>query len=315
MNRLFIWVTGARGFIGRNLARALAGRGHEVWGLGHGSWVEAEARDWGITRWLNADVRATNLQSFARQCKSSPDIVFHVAGGSSVGAAIAGPHEDFDRTVAATAELLDWMRLESPATRLFALSSAAVYGSAQAGPLAEDRVCLPCSPYGFHKLMAEELCRSYAQSYGIRSTTVRLFSVYGSGLKKQLLWDLCTRLSAGPTRVQLGGTGDELRDWTDVRDVIRALIFMAESAGGDVSLINAGTQIATTVRSIAALVLATWPRHAEVTFSGQSRAGDPFSLIADGRRLDELGFEWNVPVEQGIGDYVRWFLSQATSAP
>ena len=51
----------------------------------------------------------------------------------------------------------------------------------------------------------------------------RLFSVYGAELKKQLLWDLCGKFAAGGA-VELGGTGNELRDWTDVRDVARALI-------------------------------------------------------------------------------------------
>jgi UDP-glucose 4-epimerase len=311
MKPLSVWITGARGFIGRHLARLLADRGHDVRGLGHGLWAQAEARQSGITRWLNCDIRTANLQSLAHQQEQPPDVIFHLAGGSSVGAAIAAPLEDFDRTVGSTTELLDWLRQESPATRLITVSSAAVYGSAQSGRLSESAPCAPCSPYGFHKLMAEQLCRSYAESYGVCASAARLFSVYGHGLKKQLLWDLCTRLSAGGGSVELSGTGDELRDWTDVRDVVRALALLMEHPGKDVSRINIGMGIGTPVRRIAELVLSAWPQAAAVAFNGRSRPGDPFSLVADSERLAQLGFVWSVTVEEGIVDYVRWFLRQA----
>src|SRR5207302_133882 len=233
--------------------------------------------------------------------------VFHLAGGSSVGAAIAGPFEDFNRTVVSTAELLDWLRYKSPATRLIVVSSAAVYGNRPPGPLSEEAACRPCSPYGFHKLLAEQLCCSYAESYGVRTTAARLFSVYGPGLKKQLLWDLCTRLSAGGSDIELSGTGEELRDWTDVRDVVRALALLLGSSDDGFSPINIGTGIGTPVRRIADLILSAWPNAPAVTFNGKSRPGDPFSLVSDTRRLSRLGFDCSISVEQGVVDYVRWF--------
>ena len=85
------------------------------------------------------------------------------------------------------------------------------------------------SPYGQHKLMMEQMCRSYAVTFGIRSTVARLFSVYGPNLRKQLLWDLCSRLHSGERTLVLGGTGAEMRDWTDVRDVARFLVKLDDS--------------------------------------------------------------------------------------
>jgi UDP-glucose 4-epimerase len=310
MNKALVWISGAHGFIGRHLARELAGQGHRVWGLGHGLWAEADAREWGVTQWLNGDIQATNLQSLVRLQQDPPQVIFHLAGGSSVGSALAQPHEDFFRTVGTTAHLLDWVRLESPSTHVIAVSSAAVYGAANRGPLSEQTPCQPCSPYGHHKLMMEQICRSYADSYGIRSTVVRLFSVYGPGLKKQLLWDLCTRLSAATGSIQLGGTGDEQRDWTDVHDVVRALIFLMESSARDIAVINAGSGIGTSIRRVAEHVVSAWPAARSITFSGQARPGDPFSLVADSQQLASRGFQWTVPVERGISDYVAWFLAQ-----
>ncbi len=308
-----IWITGAHGFIGRHLAQALSGAGHAVAGIGHGAWPAAAAAPWGVGHWLNGDLSASNLNAL-RTLAGPPDVVMHLAGGSSVGAAIAQPKEDFARTVASTVELFEWLRQESPQTCVVAVSSAAVYGAGHAGQIGEDTALAPYSPYGHHKLMMESLCRSYGATYGLRSAVARLFSVYGAGLRKQLLWDICSKLQAGQAMVELGGSGDELRDWTDVRDVVRALAVLPELANAQVPTFNLGSGVATPVRAVASQVIAAWqssiPRP-ELRFSGQSRAGDPFSLQADASRIASLGFKWQIPIEQGLIDYVRWFQGQA----
>jgi UDP-glucose 4-epimerase len=310
-----IWITGTRGFIGRHLAAWLSRQGHTISGVGHGPWPQSEAAEWGVRRWLNGGIHSSNLQQLLRE-DGPPDYIFHLAGGSSVGAAIASPHEDFTRTVATTAELLDWMRLEARDARLVAVSSAAVYGAGHAGPIREDQARVPFSPYGYHKLMMEQLCKSYAVSYGLSVAVVRLFSVYGSSLKKQLLWDMCAKLASGARQLELGGTGEELRDWTDIRDVVRALELAMSLPGepGAMPIINAGSGQATSVGRIAALVLDSWPAPVQVMFNGKSRPGDPCSLVADSRFLQTMGFEWNIPVNSGIRDYVQWYLQYSRSA-
>jgi UDP-glucose 4-epimerase len=308
----FAWITGAHGFIGRNLARSLQVDGYQVAGIGHGAWPEAEAAQWGLSFWLNGEISASNLGQM-RQALGSPDVVFHLAGGSSVGAAVAHPHEDFTRTVVSTAELLEWLRQHSPATHLVAVSSAAVYGSSHTGPIAEDARLSPFSPYGTHKLMMEELCRSYAANFGLKVILPRLFSVYGPGLKKQLLWDLCGKVAAGG-KVELGGSGNELRDWIDVRDVARSLKRVSQLASVQAPVINLASGVATSVREIAAMVAAQWGDPGtfapEVTFSGRSRPGDPFSLVADVAQMHVCGIDNRIPVAQGVAEYVAWYRAQ-----
>jgi UDP-glucose 4-epimerase len=160
----------------------------------------------------------------------------------------------------------------------------------------------------------EELCRSYADNYGLRIVIARLFSVYGDGLKKQLLWDSCKRLSDHLPSLDLGGTGLERRDWTDVKDVCRALELLMPQAESNMPIFNVGTGEGVTVREIAdALVRAYFPGSGlAVNFSGQSRAGDPFSLVADSSRLNKLGFAWDIHWTNGILDYVNWFKEQRT---
>lgn len=307
-----ILITGAHGFIGKYLARNLAAQGHQVSGLGHGIWPPMEASRWGVHDWLNGEVQAANLR--ALQMRNDPELVFHLAGGSAVGAAIANPREDFSRTVASTVELLEWIRLDAPRVRLIAVSSAAVYGAGHHGQISEDIVGCPYSPYGHHKRMMEMLCQSYGDTYGIDFRIARLFSVYGPELKKQLLWDMCTRLAAGESPLVLGGTGQELRDWTPVDEVASALTLLAldndPHLGGQI--VNIGTGIGTSVQAIARKIVSAWSQsnatpEPGLSFSGQSRAGDPFSLVADPGRLSRLGFTWQTPLDSGVMNFVNWF--------
>ncbi|MGY8633289.1 NAD-dependent epimerase/dehydratase family protein [Bradyrhizobium sp. 14AA] len=305
------WVTGANGFIGRHLVHELAGAGRTVHGVGHGALDPVDARALGLQTWINGEVDAENLNALAAM-HGLPSQVFHLAGGSAVGPSIARPFEDFSRTVTSTARLLDWLRSFAPECQLVVASSAAVYGADHAGPIAESAALAPMSPYGHHKMMMEQLCRSYAQSFGLRCAVVRLFSVYGPNLRKQLLWDICSRLSREERSLELGGTGAEIRDWTDVRDVVRLLVRVAEDLSQDnFRLINGGSGRGTSVADIAGGLIRNWGSSTVVRYSGVARPGDPVSLLADDRYLRDINFDWRLPLERGLADYVEWFRSLA----
>ncbi len=308
-----ILITGAHGFIGRHLAQHLSRLGHKVGGVGHGTWPASEAAVWGISAWVNGDVVTANLNVLQHDF-GNPDLVYHLAGGSSVGAAILNPREDFFRSVVSTAELLEWLRQQSPQTPLVAISSAAVYGAGHRGPIARTASLNPYSPYGHHKHMMEELCRSYTARYGLQIAVARLFSVYGPGLKKQLLWDICTQLAGNPDRVRLGGTGLELRDWTHIADVTQALAGIGELPAADMPIVNLGTGLGTPVEAIARRLVAYWHGTSEgappVHFSGQSRPGDPFSLIAGESMPNLLRTSWQDRLDDGLAEYVRWYRAR-----
>jgi UDP-glucose 4-epimerase len=276
-----------------------------------GRW--ADALNWGVCDWSEGDINLNNLRMLP--AKTELEVIFHLAGGSTVGAAISNPYEDFFRTVSSTIELLEWLRLDMPNARVVVVSSAAVYGSTKRGQISVDTDCAPYSPYGHHKKIMEDLCGSYADTYGLRCRVARLFSVYGTQLKKQLLWDMCAKLVSGESTLLLGGTGRELRDWTHVSDVVIALMLIAfdEGAKEDNRLINVGTGVGTSVESVAKLVINAWSdgspskNKCRVAFTQASRPGDPFSLIADPTRLSGANFTWNTQLMDGVREYVDWF--------
>jgi UDP-glucose 4-epimerase len=295
-------VTGARGFIGRHVARHLAQLGWQVAGLGHGEWEPGERLAWGVSRWQAADVSLENLVAAAGR----PSLIVHCAGGASVGISVDRPHEDFHRTVSTTAAVLEFARRRTDDAAVVLPSSTAVYGNAAALPTAESAPLAPVSPYGVHKQMAEQLCRFYSRQYAVRTAVVRFFSVYGTHLRKQLLWDACERLSRNePPR--FFGDGDETRDWLHVADAARLLETAARHASSEAPAVNGGTGRPVSVREILAELFRLLGRPGEPIFSGASRPGEPKHYLADIAAAHSWGWAPTIDWRDGLQEYVSWY--------
>jgi UDP-glucose 4-epimerase len=301
------WVTGARGFIGQYLVQYLSHRGHLVAGLGHGTFPSAIAEKDGITHWINGEIDAYNLQQLQQQ-SGMPSVIYHLAGGSSVGVSLQIPAEDFRRTVLATSVLLEWARKNCLTTPIVMSSSAAVYGNTSYEVIPEEGCFTPYSPYGFHKRAAELLCESYAQTYGLKISIVRLFSVYGPKLQKQLLWDVCNKLLHSPSQIQLNGTGQELRDWIYIEDAIKILVAVSELMNSSsLFVINGGTGKGRSIDFIVRLICRYFKLSPDISYSGQQRLGDPFSLVADTKRLMTIKTDSFYDLAEGVKNYCIWF--------
>ena len=294
-------VTGAYGFIGRHAARRLAEDGWRVIGIGHGGWAQREAARWGLSEWHAADVNLDAMFTYAGE----PELVVHCAGSGSVGFSVSHPFQDFQRTVLTTSAVLEFSRLHAPAARTVLLSSAAVYGEVERTPIEESDALRPVSPYGVHKKLAEDLCASFGRHCGVKSAVVRLFSVYGPELRKQLLWDASWRIA----RKENGffGTGRELRDWIHVEDVVDLLLKAGEHAAVECPVVNGGTGEGVSVEDVLKELFHAFGRSDEPRFSGQSRSGDPSHYIADGKRAQQWGWKPAVAWREGLSRYVRWF--------
>ena len=295
-------VTGAAGFIGSVVVRSLLGDGLEVVGIGHAGAQPVEALGY---RWQESDI------DFARLCALDcvPELVIHCAGSASVGRSSAEPETERSRTLDSAAAVLDFAAAIAPRARLVLISSAAVYGHVERQPIGESEALCPVSPYGEYKKLAEELWSAHAAGHGARAAIVRLFSVYGEGLRKQLLWDACTKLCAGNN--EFGGTGEESRDWLHVADAARLLVMAGRHAAPDCPVVNGGFGQAITVREVlselsSALGLDLIPR-----FNGIARPGDPARYLADIARARAWDWQPRVEWREGIRRYAHWFRNRA----
>lgn len=300
MQRLGL-VLGGAGFVGRYTARALAAAGWRVHGIGHGAWSREERKAWGVSEWHDADITLDALQTYGGE----PDLIVQCAGSGSVPFSLSHPAQDFRRTVDPTLATLEFLRLQAPQCRMVLPSSAAVYGNVSQMPITIDAPQQPVSPYGVHKQVAERLCQSYGASFGLSVAIVRLFSVYGAGLRKQLFWDACLKLADGPA--SFGGSGEERRDWIHADDAARLILTAADHAAPACPVANGGSGQSERIATAIDLLQDGLGLSGRARFDGICRPGDPPVYEADITQAHDWGWRPQMRLAQGLGDYARWF--------
>jgi UDP-glucose 4-epimerase len=149
----------------------------------------------------------------------------------------------------------------------------------------------------------------HARMWGIKAAMVRLFSIYGEGLKRQLLWDACRKLTGGTA--SFSGTGNEARDWIHVSDAASLLAEAAERASEDVPVCNGATGLGVPTRLIVEELRAALGVTAPARFDGVARAGDPACLV--GSADIARGWNWTPTVawRDGMRRYASWFRADS----
>jgi UDP-glucose 4-epimerase len=302
-----ILVTGAGGFLGSHICHYFGQRGHSIAAIDRLP-VSPEMADLypNLRRFYSMDLPEKNLVTVIGEFQ--PELLIHCAGSASVPYSVQEPYEDFRQAAGVTAFLLETLRKFMPSCHFVFLSSAAVYGNPQKLPVGEESPCQPISPYGYHKYICEMLCREYESIYHVKSSILRIFSAYGERLRKQVIFDLCRKFSdPSSNRVELFGTGNETRDFVHARDIAQAIECVRHAKTSGIFNVASGTQ--TRISEVVEMIKHCFHSTKEIVYSGSSRPGDPLYWKADIVRLSSLRFRQEIPLQEGIMNYCRWFNS------
>jgi UDP-glucose 4-epimerase len=242
------------------------------------------------------------------------DGIINGAGSGNVPYSMTHPVIDFEANSLDTIRVLEVIRKHQPNCRYIHISSAAVYGNPVRLPVHETDPTLPLSPYGWHKLIAEQLCKEYSSLYGINVAVIRPFSVYGIGLKKQLFWDVFNKIKNSTGIVELHGTGMESRDFIHVHDLTEAIDVIVQNGQlkGEVYNLASGTE--TTIKEAVELFIKTLNEPVKYRFTEKARAGDPLNWRADVTRIQSLGYKTRFTLESGLQGVSRWLQQLKTEA-
>lgn len=297
-----VLITGAGGFIGTHLVASLAEMLAKVTAVvtTDGTTKANPARGVAL---LSVDRHEADWRAIVRHVK--PDCIFHCAGKSSVGFSMEEPLTDFSSGPPFTFRILEAVRHESPGARFLNLSSAAVYGEGGPSALEESQPLSPMSPYGFHKQQTELVCSEFARVYGLATFSARIFSVYGPGLRRQVVYDVLSRaLSSGALSFE--GDGSEERDLLHIQDVVDALCLVGHRGRFDGGCVNVASGCSINMRSLAALISELLDGNPVATFSMTKSPGKPDTWRASIAELRTLGFEPAIPLRMGLRETIDW---------
>ncbi|MCC7303033.1 MAG: NAD-dependent epimerase/dehydratase family protein [Bacteroidia bacterium] len=237
-----------------------------------------------------------------------PDLVINASGAANVGQSFSDPEKDRQLNVLNVDNILNSIALSGLKCKFINFSSAAVYGNPDSLPVKENARLNPLSPYGAHKLESEGLLRNYWTKHGISACSLRIFSAYGPGLRKQLFWDLYHKAMQNNV-VTLAGTGAESRDFIFIDDLVHAIDLIATRAPMKGEAINVATGEEVTIRAAAEIFLRQMGMGHRLEFNGKVREGDPMNWRADITLLKEWGFESATTIELGLHKYLKWVKS------
>lgn len=302
-----VLVTGGAGFIGSHIVDALVAADADV--------TVADNLSTGFAENLNAVANRIRLERFdmvdddiERLLRAGRfDTIFHAAANAYIPTSIENPEGDLRDNIVATHRLLAAMRKISPQTTLLYVSTAAVYGEGSGVAINEDELTRPVSPYGVSKLAAELYVTLYARLYGLRTNSVRLFSVYGPRLRKQVVWDFMNRLRANPDELVINGDGTEERDLNHVRNVVAAVLLVAGRGDLTGSVYNVAAQDSVSIDRLARMLAEAMGMTPAFSHTGQARLGHARSWKADIGRIEALGYSPQVGYEEGLAETVAWF--------
>ena len=307
MNRsVTILVTGSQGFLGQHIARYFSIQGYHVVGIDVVS-PKSVGKVY-LKEYHQLSLLDNRLIDLLTNIK--PSVCIHCAGGADVCASIVDPLADYYSGPQLVIKLLECIRLVIPTCLFINFSSAAVYGNPEMLPIKESHPRNPISPYGYHKLITETICSEYSKIFQIRTVNLRIFSAYGTGLKRQVIFDICKKAVIDKS-LELEGTGEESRDFIHVTDIAFGIEQVINNSINAFEIFNLGSGRETTIKELSNLIIKyIKPGECKVHFTGVIPQGKPLNWIADISELNRLGFYPKISLEKGIESYVKWFRNE-----
>lgn len=305
-----VLVTGGAGFLGSHLVDRLVELGSNVTIVDDLSFGKQENLN-KQAKFIKLDIR--NYEALkVSMSETAPEIVFHFAASATTKESAMGwldPVFDYEVNTVGTLNVFKAVVGAGLKPHVIYASSAAVYGEPEYTPIDEEHPTNPLSPYGVSKLAGEKYAFAYNKEQGIPITIIRIFNTYGPRQPRYVMFDLLWKLKCNPDKLEVIGTGEQLRNYCYVSDAIDAFILAAEKhAVGEV--FNLAGENAINIKELVwrILKMLNLSGRTEVSYTGESWKGDIVELVADTSKIRErLGFEPKIPLDVGLSRLRDWF--------
>ncbi len=292
-----ILIIGSDGFIGSNVVKYFKLQGFNVY------CADITLKEEDNYQVINAEF--PNFSKLFYQQKF--DVCINASGAANVQFSYNNSALDYTLNVSNVYHILDSIRTHNPQCKFINFSSAAVYGNPESLPIKETSFTNPLSPYGWHKMQSEQVCKEFSIFFNVSTINLRVFSAFGPGLKKQLFWDLYQKSLTNQT-VSIYGTGNESRDFIYISDLVRVVDLAIKNAEFKGECINVANGEEIYIKDVAQTYFELLDK--SYSFSGNIKIGDPKNWVADISKIKSWGYYPQVSIKDGLHNYIKWVKGQ-----
>lgn len=310
-------VTGAAGFVGSSLSERLLSLGHEVVGVDRFSdYYPRSYKEANLVR-LRDEPRFELQVHDLSDCAMEPlldgiEVVFHQAAQAGVRASWGSSFETYLRdNLMSTQRILEAVKGHRSVRKVVYASSSSVYGEAHELPMRETSATLPYSPYGVTKLAAEHLAELYRHNFGLKTASLRYFTVYGPRQRPDMAFHKFIEATLDGKPIKVFGDGAQTRDFTFIADIVEANIAAADDGVLGVFNIGGGSRV-TLSDVLGTLGEVMGP----VRIERQDReAGDVLDTWADvSKAAGVMNYAPQVALREGLTAQVAWHRERRARA-
>jgi UDP-glucose 4-epimerase len=248
---------------------------------------------------IRGDIRDNSILA---DCINDVDYIFHEAAQAGVRISVDEPRKPHEVNATGTLNLLENAK-NSSVKKIINASSSSIYGKIRYLPFDEAHPAEPISPYGISKLMAEHYCRVFDELYGLKSVSLRYFTVYGPRMRPDLAINIFMHKALKNDPIFIFGNGTKTRDFTYIDDVLEANI-TAMKKGSGVYNIGGGNHIS--VQQLAEKIITITQSSSKIIYQAEVK-GDTEHTSANIKKADrELGWKPKKSIDDGLESYRKW---------
>ncbi|MCX6976748.1 MAG: GDP-mannose 4,6-dehydratase [Verrucomicrobia bacterium] len=310
-----VLVTGGAGFIGSHFVGKLLGEGHEVSVLDD------------FNDFYDPAIKRANVASFGGHVPvhiadlrdgvavdrivglERPEAIVHLGARAGVRPSIRDPKLYIDTNITGTWHILEAAKVHGVA-RVVSASSSSVYGVIKTAPFREDMLInQTISPYAATKMATEQFCSNYTHLYGMRTISLRFFTVYGPRQRPDLAIHSFTRAIDQGQPIAQFGDGSSRRDYTYIDDILQGMSACLTYDGALCEIFNLGESQTTTLRELIEAIEGALGKKAIIQRMPDQPGDVPLTYADIGKARSLLGYHPQTKIAEGLPKFVEWYRS------
>ena len=310
-------VTGAAGFIARRVIEKLTDAGHQVVGIDNlNDSYDVRLKEWRLNKlssikeftFIKDDICRTDAFEDISAKHADFDAVIHLAARAGVRQAVEMPEVYVQTNAAGTLNVLEWCR-KTGVKKLVMASTSSIYGANPPLPTPEDADSShPLQIYAASKKAAEVMAYTYHHLFGLDTTVLRFFTVYGPAGRPDMVMFRFAKWVAEGTPVQVTGDGSQMRGFTNLEDIADGVIKALKPLGYEI--INLGGHETISISELLTKIETLLGKKAVIEYIPRHPADVEANWADVSKAREMLGWQPTVSLDEGIKGLVDWYLEQ-----